>query len=325
VRKLHVNVQVTAITTFLEMCGCVTFIIHLAITKGPSLSTITHAMMVKLIIIPYAFLMNSSHNKERIIESGWKNVFKNIFMNSKIAKTEIECSAKQTSEPLNNATVQNKQNDLDKEIFMTTSSKNEACSTIVNDANDGAMVHAAADGDPEIERGETSTNSINSNGKLLDVNDLDYRHLMTEKLLSELVQCFENEEQYIKCFKQFLTFVNSSKKGVTLSEIELEDEFPASFIPTKKLRNKMGKGKRKYLTHAPSYTYLQKDSSNHDDKQCVENSIPNPSLSGDIDNRMRQRSEILNVLYSEFKENKKYDSLFDKLVDLEETFVKERL
>ena len=174
-RKILVNAHVTAITTFLELCGNVTFIVHLAITKGPTLTTITHAMMVKLIFMPYAFLMNTSHNKERILESGWKNVFRNIFVNSKIAKAEIERSAKQTSELLSSANVQKNHNN--KEIFMTTSSKNEACSTIVNDANDEAMVHAPDNGDPDFERGETSKNSMNSNCKLLDVNDLDYRQI----------------------------------------------------------------------------------------------------------------------------------------------------
>ena len=97
-RKLHVNAHVTAMTTFLELCGGVTFIIHLAITKGPTLSTIAHAIMFKLIFMPYAFLMNTSHNKARIIESGWKNVLRNIFIDSKIVYAEYDVAQnRQTS------------------------------------------------------------------------------------------------------------------------------------------------------------------------------------------------------------------------------------
>ena len=33
-----------------------------------------------MLLLPYAFLMNTSHNKNRIVEYGWKNVFGNLIM-----------------------------------------------------------------------------------------------------------------------------------------------------------------------------------------------------------------------------------------------------
>ena len=36
-------------------------------------------MITYLILLPCAFLMNTSHNKCRVIEHGWKNVFRNTF------------------------------------------------------------------------------------------------------------------------------------------------------------------------------------------------------------------------------------------------------
>ena len=36
-------------------------------------------MVTYLILLPCAFLMNTSHNKRRVIEHGWKNVLRNTF------------------------------------------------------------------------------------------------------------------------------------------------------------------------------------------------------------------------------------------------------
>ena len=36
-------------------------------------------MITYLILLPSAFLMNTSHNKRRVIEHGWKNVLRNTF------------------------------------------------------------------------------------------------------------------------------------------------------------------------------------------------------------------------------------------------------
>ena len=78
-RKLLINAEVTAITTLIELIGGVTLIIHLYFKKGSTFSTFLHTIVIKCAVMPYAFLMNTSHNKDRIVEKGWKNVLMNIF------------------------------------------------------------------------------------------------------------------------------------------------------------------------------------------------------------------------------------------------------
>ena len=78
-KRIHINAQVTAMITFLEMAGNISFVIILAITQKTSFMSLCHVTLVYHIILPYAFLMNTSHNKDRIVENGWKNVIKNIF------------------------------------------------------------------------------------------------------------------------------------------------------------------------------------------------------------------------------------------------------
>ena len=42
-------------------------------------ATFTMNMVLFLIILPYSYLTNTSHNKTRIVDEGWQNVLKNIF------------------------------------------------------------------------------------------------------------------------------------------------------------------------------------------------------------------------------------------------------
>ena len=76
-RRYKVNAQVTALICILEMVGAITFSIHRSFT-GPTIDTLLHGQFTYFILMPYAFLMNTSRNKNRIIEHGWKNVFRNM-------------------------------------------------------------------------------------------------------------------------------------------------------------------------------------------------------------------------------------------------------
>ena len=77
-KRMQVNAQITATTTILEFLGHFTYIIHLKLAKGSNLANSIHFEAVYAILIPYALLMNTSDNKDRIIEAGWKNIFRNI-------------------------------------------------------------------------------------------------------------------------------------------------------------------------------------------------------------------------------------------------------
>ena len=80
-RNMHVNAQVTAVTTMMEVLGnCINGILYLAM-DGLNVKFATSAlfMLLHFVVLSYAFLMNTRYNKNRIIEYGWFNVIKNIF------------------------------------------------------------------------------------------------------------------------------------------------------------------------------------------------------------------------------------------------------
>ena len=96
-RKLRVNAQVTAMTSLIEVLGNVMVIIIVVITKG--YGTITMAIFYS-IVVPYALLMNTSHNKLRVIKYGWKNVIKNIFG---MSNTSVDSNENSTDHRNNNS------------------------------------------------------------------------------------------------------------------------------------------------------------------------------------------------------------------------------
>ena len=67
-------------TSLIEVMGNILVIVIVVITKG--YGTITMAFFYS-IVVPHSLLMNTSHNKNRIIIHGWTNVLKNLFGISK--------------------------------------------------------------------------------------------------------------------------------------------------------------------------------------------------------------------------------------------------
>ena len=78
-RLMHVNAQVTAVTTMMEFSGnCINSVIFLVLGGlGKFISSALY-MILYFVVLSYAFVMNTRYNKNRIIEYGWLNVLKNI-------------------------------------------------------------------------------------------------------------------------------------------------------------------------------------------------------------------------------------------------------
>ena len=65
--------------SILEMIGSFLTMIVFVIFKTTTFPVIISIMITYLILLPSAFLMNTSHNKLRVIEHGWRNVLRNTF------------------------------------------------------------------------------------------------------------------------------------------------------------------------------------------------------------------------------------------------------
>ena len=77
-RKVKVNAQVTFVIYVLETVANLSiFIVWIFIHGYSSEVTVTMGVMWFHVILPYIFLMNTSHNKNLLIDDGWWNTVKN--------------------------------------------------------------------------------------------------------------------------------------------------------------------------------------------------------------------------------------------------------
>ena len=130
-KRLKVNAQITALTTFIEFVGNITMVLHLYFAESNAYASFIHTMAFYLIVIPYAFLMNTNDNKWRIIDSGWRNIFKNLIG--------------MKSNQLNNSTDRPSYGNVNNEIDGSGNSQ------VITSRNEGATVKDAAGRRPNNE------------------------------------------------------------------------------------------------------------------------------------------------------------------------------
>ena len=215
-----VNAQITALTTFLELFAMATYLIHIAYMKGPSFSTAAHAMGVYNLLLPYAFLMNTSHNKNRIIDNGWANVVGNIIGRS---NPLIECF---NSISLGN--VRNRQSTNTQIAMMTILEDNKLVAAPFNK------------NEPSTSQGKKLKNQYESNDVVLNAKKLDIqddKYNVSQKLIAGMIKNIEDEVKYIRQFKQLVAYEDDFEKGKTLSGYDLEIEYFSDYEQTNTYQN----------------------------------------------------------------------------------------
>ena len=86
-KKVRVNAQVKAMVSFIEGFVNILYIVIISFTVRTSLGTLVMQSVTYMIILPYISLMNTSYNKDRVIENGWKNVLKNLW----VKESSVRC------------------------------------------------------------------------------------------------------------------------------------------------------------------------------------------------------------------------------------------
>ena len=145
-----VNAQVTSIISFLELSTTVLYTVIIKLNKGTSFYSLIYAMAVYDVILPYAFLMNTSHNKSRVVSLGWNNVILNILGINNTLQKEDDVSNDDTSKHQKTLKKENKPKKDDKDKIFTMTSHSNAEPT--NVLNVGAMLHVPFDETPSTRK-----------------------------------------------------------------------------------------------------------------------------------------------------------------------------
>ena len=78
-RKVAVNARIAAVLWSLEFVANFSVALLWIVVVGFSSATgLTNAMVWFYVILPFTHLMNTSYNKDRIVDDGWKSVILNV-------------------------------------------------------------------------------------------------------------------------------------------------------------------------------------------------------------------------------------------------------
>ena len=298
----------------LESTSNVAFIIVIWYFKGTSYFSLLIPLTVYVVILPHAFLMNTSDNKNRIVEEGWKNVFKNIFRLSKSARVNIE-NRSNTAEP--SSTSSNKKKITDNPKPIGTISNNDIKSKDVSNdmTKDSTLKNMIANNHLGIPDGP---NLVNLNVK--DLARLSQSYKVKQRLISIMIKCGDNEVKYMKYFKKLLAMQENKISEGSVIDIEFDDELATQFQKSNmsKTKNTKGKGKKSKarLSNNNSPDKSQKNCENDDQ---IEKPL---HLKGDLIDRMSRRMDLINYIYSLSHDDiNHYNESIEQLIELEESFV----
>ena len=305
IKKFKVNAQVTAMTSLLEFsCNIFYTMVFKLITKRTSFASLITVMSTYLVILPYAFLMNTPQNKNQIVETGWNIVLKNIFQGAfstdsplnadKNEKDNIRTSTGTTKSCKHNQ-LENRQkpgiptredqcNQNKTKIYTVSSpplysSVSHTCNKTSNDTVDNT--------EPSTSTGRSHRKHWNSGPFNDTINNTDLETTSSTKdmihnTITKMKENLEQENLYIAYFKVLIALYSDRIQPRAFQDIRLKKIF------------------RDSLT-----TPLTPYKGNKDDRKVI-------------------RDDLLSQLEYEWNMDKKFDRLVEELIENEECFINGR-
>ena len=347
-KKLKVNAQVTAVTTLLEFVGnCVTVVLWALVTKMSGYETLIQRIVLNFVILPYTFLMNTEHNKNRVVEDGWRNVLKNMFQICKsdlpLSDNEVEnvrqrnvqptsSSAKDSSRPTvvkeNNKQgkpMHNGRNSNDNDLKIFTIFRNPSIiESPINLPTLNVPIYEEPCSSKHGVKSSDTNLSIDSDELPVARCPMNLRLEMISNMLSNIT----DEKLYINCFKRFISFEETLKTGNDisnfLSNTHLQTLSCDNFNP--KFRLKGRNGKRAQHT-------VKENVSSDEAKFSTEltygleedESMAKLEFFGDFENRIDIRKKMLNRLLTHFENDEEmYNDSVEMFINVEEDLLVER-
>ena len=350
---MKINAQVTAVIALFEAFANSLMIAFVLIFKVVGYNALLQNIFLYFVILPYAFLMNTSHNKDRIIEDGWNNVFNNVFRicckKSPSIGNEIENIAQVNVHPkpsmsdtlVSVKTKVNNKNDIleqnvsnnainsgnlidnDLRIFRIFGNRNIV--SPVNDNINMVPLNVPIDEQPcSSKHGITNDDSNLSSDSEDMPNKYNWKYLsyLRFKIISEMLSNTSKESLYINCFQQFVSFEDALKNGDDISELVQNIAFK---------NHNSNSDKKGRITASENYIVNEKLRSN-EIKLCVqsnyeleddeEDGMGKLNFAGNSENRIEMRKKMLNRLLQHFETDEDmYDECVEMFVNMEENFV----
>lgn len=325
-KRVKINAQVTAIISFLEVFGnLMGAIIVLLVTRANTSGIIVIGLIIYFIVIPHAFLMNTFHNKNRIVEYGWKNVLKNLLgmATNECSKVSPENFVKSKYNNEKNIDMSQKLEVEDLEETSSTPSGSDSSSNEVKLSN----ISKFNNNDislSKIERSKAHTSTKSYNGIIeypfshLDVKQLmaeDVKSTLVNTLIDHLKNSLDNEEKYVFYFRQLINVHEDAKKGISCHDIRLksyyEDKNQQKFSNCKSVSPQKFKNAKR-SSQVRSHKTSSIDKTTLDFRK---------DFTGNIKERSQRRLEVLRKFENSYDYWKQFDLFLEEMIDMEESFI----
>ena len=271
--------------------------------------------------------MNTSHNKNRIIEKGWKNVLKNIFNHpifGYFTKEESEAISSNTEEKVvTTDKPESLQISKKKDIFEISSTVTDKKSTLVQNYS----LEDVPCSSNENWMKNSLDKKIDKEVPILDIKKLGkqkYIECLSHKLVINLENNLEDEKVYLERFKILIKFTENCKQGKILSEKELEIDSTIAFTCNKEILKGKSKMKQNKISSKPKLSSYcdDKDSNEITQDNGSARYLSNTNIKESV-SRSKKRKEMVVKLLKSCKENDKFCRILDQIIDMEENFVVE--
>ena len=340
-KKDKVAAQVAFVIWFIELLFMVNdVIVGLAFGAFGSKTVRTMNMTLFLLILPYAYLMNTSANKQRIIDEGWLNVVKNIFgcncciFCNRSAETAVHAISAENTHPKAN----------DKNIFIISETVQK-----LQESSDVSYELPNVPTRGAINRqGQKQSNTCTEHYELQNISSQAQkssnlkanrpnipgpsnlaneqktsRQLIGENLLRCMIMNIDNEDVYMDQFKGLLSledyFKTQRAESGVFCNYNSGDELCDNDHIVKSMffnciHGKMESGPKHHgiTVNAIILQNLGISTSNHADIK--------PTMIVQKSDRIIKRTELLNNLALYSDDEVSYGKFLELLIDLEESF-----
>ena len=327
IRKVAVNARITAVLWLLEFAANFSVVlIWIVINGSSSHGGLTNSMSWFYVILPFTHLMNTSYNKDRIIDDSWKSVILNAVKSlfwfiSKRTTSEVEKNnSKEGTSNDERIPIENKQakeSHLQESDVSIISIDNKKIETNMNPCTSNGK-HSTTDANKVRSSVCTQSSTDSESDGHKNTPAKSQRLKKGESLLSGMWHNINDEEAYTHYFKQLLELEYPSSKTT-------DDHFDAfniviyhkSFLTTK-----TWKPKRSKINHKNYETSSSKSGKNFKNGWIDETPLC-AKFAIDLEERVKMRESRLEGFLVNCDDESAYEAFINTLISFEEELLKQ--
>ena len=309
----------------MEFCANICIIIVWSIVYGKTtFATLTTNIIWYYVILPHIFLMNTTHNKDLVVDQGWKTTIQNAL--SWPVRFNMKRSIKDVKQ---NQCLQNSNNETNEKVF-TISNSLEHCErnseshdisiseqVIFSSSHETQKKKLDSDKsqEPTSMRSSSIETTFSENQRLNQGHRLYYG----EQILQRMMNSIKVESSYLHYFRELLRLEEMLK-----SDDDIGEEFKIQDLDQlQKVKFEQAKSS-KFIDVNTSLDAKYKNNyvNNRSKNSKPEHIDPMTNLMFSKTKRIKLRQQVMNKFHSFCISEEAYSDFLNLLINLEEDFIK---